>query len=440
MHAMYWGILYILEILKLDLVLVKLMGYERKNYTYLFATAFICVLTIAFIIKTCGVDNSYLTYIVGSSAIIVMTLALKNNKNILIVILGYLIICVVDMILGGLYALLMGYNVDIILDNDILKFIGNSISIIVFLFLYSIKRLMKGGKIHIHNHGINRRYIIIAFLGLLGIALYITPVQILGLMQNSETIKLFTVLGISLSGVAFIVICIVLIILNGNNRYYQQCLKINEELLQQQKEYYSMLIEKDNDTKKFRHDIRNHIFCMKILFEDKKFKDLYDYMVDMQGTIEKLNSNIQTGNDIVNIIAGDILGKKINKDITLKWKGFIPNKLKISNMDLCIIFSNLFKNAVEATEKVLEGSEKVIEVNIKQLDTSLMIQIRNPIDKRVSVINNKLVTSKIDKSKHGFGSLNIENVVNKYGGNIEYISTEKSFLVEILLEDIIVNM
>lgn len=440
MAIFYWSIIYLLEILKLNLIVVKLMGYEQKREILLFKMGFICVLAIAFIIKTYGLDNSYLTYIVGSIAIIAMTLSLKNNRNILVVILAFLIICVVDVILASLYALLMGYDTDTILNSYILSLVSNSISIIVLYLLVNIKKSIKTNKLYIHKHGINKRYIIIAFLGVLGIALYIAPVQILGLMQHSGKIKLFTVLGISLSGVAFIAICIGLIILNSNNTYYQECLKVNEELLQQQKEYYYMLIKKDNDTKKFRHDITNHIFCMNVLLKDGNFKELHDYMVDMQETIEKLNSNIQTGNDIVNIIAGDILGKRIEKDITLKWKGFIPNKLKVSNMDLCIIFSNLFKNAVEATDKVLGSSEKVIEVNIKKSDTSLMIEIRNSIDKRVNIINNRLVTSKIDKSKHGFGSLNVENVVNKYGGNIEYISTDNSFLVEILLEDIIVSM
>ena len=40
---------------------------------------------------------------------------------------------------------------------------------------------------------------------------------------------------------------------------------------------------------------------------------------------------------------------------------------------------------------------------------------------------------------NGFGSLNVKEAVNKYGGNITYKASEESFLVEIIFSDIIIN-
>jgi len=200
-----------------------------------------------------------------------------------------------------------------------------------------------------------------------------------------------------------------------------------------------MLIEKDKDTKRFRHDITNHFYCMKILFEDKKYDELYSYMNDIQGAIDKLSNSTQTGNDIVNIVVVDVLGNKVNNDIKLKWRGRLPDKLKVSNMDLCIIFSNLLKNSVEALKKISENIEKKIEVEIKQLENNIIIKVKNPISGKVNIIDDKLITSKLDKNNHGFGSLNIKEAVNKYGGNIKYNISEESFLVEIIFSDIIMN-
>lgn len=433
MGIIYWSSIYVLETLKLYLLIVKLMEYEHKNIIRTFIKGLMGVLIIVSFIEYNGlVDNA--PYIVGVITISVISLSLKNLKNISVVFLCYLIICVIDMILGSICAVLLDYNVEGISKSYFLGLISNSLSVLIFIIIGFIKKLTRVDKLHI-----NKRHIGIIFLGISGIALYIAPVQILGLMQKDRGMRFFTVLGINLSGIAFIIICTYLIILNRNNKYYQECLVINEKLLEQQKDYYAMLIEKDTDTKKFRHDITNHIYCMNILLEDKKYDELYSYMNDMQGAIEKLSTTIQTGNDIVNVIVADVLGHKVHNEIKLKWRGQLPDKLKITSMDLCIIFSNILKNSLEAVEKIVGNEEKKIEIKIKQFENNLLIQIKNSVNEKVNMIDNKLITSKLDKSNHGFGSLNVKEAVNKYGGNIKYISTENTFSVEIIINDIIIS-
>lgn len=433
MGSFYWTSLYILDFIKLYLIIVKIMGYEHKKNNKIFIGGLLVTSVMISIIMIVGLEDIAF-YIAGIMAMIIMVIYLKGYKNIFIVILSFLIICVMDVILASLYAIIMDFNVDIILKSYLYSFISNSLSIILLLILYQIKKIWRIGKLNM-----NKRQMGITFFGFLGIALYIAPVHVLGLMQKNDQIKNFTIIGISLSGIAFVAICVYLIILDKNNKYYQECLIINEKLLEQQKDYYSMLIEKDKDTKRFRHDIANHFYCMKILFEDKEYDELYSYMNDIQGAIDKLSSGTQTGNDVVNIVLGDVLGNKVNNDIKLKWRGKLPDKLKISNMDLCVIFSNLLKNALEALEKIEENIEKKIEVEIKQLENNIIIRVKNPISEKVNIIDGKLITSKLDKNNHGFGSLNIKEAVNKYGGNIKYNISEESFLVEIIFSDIISN-
>lgn len=433
MGSFYWTSLYILDFIKLYLIIVKIMGYEHKKSNKIFIGGLIVTSVMISVIMFVGLEDIAF-YIAGIMAMIIMVIYLKGYKNIFIVILSFLIICVMDVILASLYAIIMDFNVDIILKSYLYSFISNSLSIILLLILYQIKKIWRIGKLNM-----NKRQMGITFFGFLGIALYITPVHVLGLMQKNDQIKNFTIIGISLSGIAFVAICVYLIILDKNNKYYQECLIINEKLLEQQKDYYSMLIEKDKDTKRFRHDIANHFYCMKILFEDKEYDELYSYMNDIQGAIDKLSNSMQTGNDIVNIVVGDVLGNKVNNDIKLKWRGRLPDRLKISNMDLCIIFSNIIKNSVEALEKIEENIEKKIEVEIKQLENNIIIKVKNPISEKVNIIDDKLKTSKLDKNNHGFGSLNVKEAVNKYGGNIKYNISEESFLVEIIFSDIIMN-
>jgi hypothetical protein len=409
------------------------MGYEHKKSNKIFIGGLIVTSVMISVIMFVGLEDIAF-YIAGIMAMVIMVIYLKGYKNIFIVILSFLIICVMDVILASLYAIIMDFNVDIILKSYLYSFISNSLSIILLLILYQIKKIWRIGKLNM-----NKRQMGITFFGFLGIALYIAPVHVLGLMQKNDQIKNFTIIGISLSGIAFVAICVYLIILDKNNKYYQECLIINEKLLEQQKDYYSMLIEKDKDTKRFRHDIANHFYCMKILFEDKEYDELYSYINDIQGSIDKLSTSMQTGNDIVNIIVGDVLGNKVNNDIKLKWRGKLPDKLKVSNMDLCIIFSNILKNSVEAVEKISDNIEKKIEVEVKQLENNIIIKVKNSISEKVNIIDDKLKTSKLDKNNHGFGSLNVKEAVNKYGGNIKYDISAEYFSVEIVFSDIILD-
>lgn len=44
---------------------------------------------------------------------------------------------------------------------------------------------------------------------------------------------------------------------------------INEKLLETQADYYKMLLEKEDETRKFRHDMSNHIICIDALSQEK---------------------------------------------------------------------------------------------------------------------------------------------------------------------------
>jgi len=65
------------------------------------------------------------------------------------------------------------------------------------------------------------------------------------------------------------------------------------------------------------------------------------------------------------------------------------------------------------------------------------LHISNPVSEKVNIVNNKLVTKKKDKGQHGYGSLNVEECIERYNGSISYSCDGEYFKVEILLYDII---
>ena len=219
------------------------------------------------------------------------------------------------------------------------------------------------------------------------------------------------------------------------NLYYKNkhIAEINQKLLYSQEKYYRMLLEKENETRKFRHDISNHILCVDALLKEHNYDEAEIYLSDLKSSISELKPRYQTGNMLVNVIVNDISGKYEN--VNLVWTGIIPEKLHMSDMDICIIFSNVLENAFCAASDCMYNGK--VEVVIKSLFNSLDIYVRNNMSRPVEEKKGKLITQKSDKKNHGFGTMNLRTCVNINGGSVVYKYTESIFTTEIILPNVI---
>ena len=146
------------------------------------------------------------------------------------------------------------------------------------------------------------------------------------------------------------------------------------------------------------------------------------------------HTDYDVGNEIINTILNYYLSP-IKSACKITVKGYIPDELSITRRDLCIIVSNLIKNAVEAVETV-ESSHRYITVVIKSGKIFLDIKINNSCNKADGIfVDGKITTSKKDKNNHGFGMKNIENVVKKYDGDYTYGKENNDFWAEVRVKN-----
>lgn len=268
-------------------------------------------------------------------------------------------------------------------------------------------------------------------MGALSLAIYITSIQFFGFNDENYSFKEIIAVSLSLSSLIFILISVALVLKSNQNEHLKLESDINLKLLKSQENYYNMLLEKENETKAFRHDIQNHIYCMHLLLEKKEYKKLEEYFNDLGSNLKELKSNINTGNNLVDAIVSDISNKY--KGVTLNWTGTIPNNVSISPTDLCIIFSNLLNNSFEA---VMYIPEKTIEVSIKKLESNLLIIIRNHYYKVPEYIDGEYVSVKSEYG-HGYGLKNVKRCVNKNKGVIEFDFEEGIFTTEIIFPKVL---
>lgn len=383
-------------------------------------------------------QNGYLFNIIAILTICVLLGSAVGKRVILTTIISYAIVCLIDMISSGGVALLLNVDKDNAFQNFIFNLLPNLFTIFILFIIYLLKRKINTN-IAKSYFNIHSKYIILIIFGIIGIGLYIAPIQIFGLLEHRTKLKTLVALSVSISGILFIVISVGLVIMNDSKNHYKDLLEMNNKLIEQQKAYYQTLIEKEQYTKRFRHDINNHIICLEHLCEQEKYKELSDYIHDMQKYMDSLKIRIQTGNEIVNIIVNDLYNKNMENNIKIKWRGVLPQNTKISSMDLCTIFSNLFTNAMEAVKKLDENTEKMIDVQIKYHQENIVIQVKNPVTEKVKVMNKRLITTKDNKDQHGFGSMNVESCVKKYQGSLQYYNLDNEFMVELIFCNIILE-
>lgn len=430
--------LFYIELLKLILILLGLLNYKPKKVVKKFILETFVAFNVLILFILYSKNSTFflynnIYYIINCMIIILVINYIEGKSKVLVTFVAYTAISLLDVILVG--------GVQLFFDNkkhmseEKITSVINALSILVILILLLCKN-RKSNNVLRQSIYFKRKYLIIILIGTIGLGFYVAPIQILGLTEKMTKYQSAITIGVYLSGIIFIIICVVLLILNDSNTQYKQINEMNQKLLDQQRLYYQTLIDKEQYTKRFRHDINNHIYCMYHLCEQKQYNELMDYLNDMNKFTIELNFDINTGNSIVNIIVNDLYTRNKNDNIKVIWKGYLPENLHISYMDLCTIFSNLLTNAIEAVKRIHLIDSKKVEVIIKSLNTNLVIQISNPVSEKIVISNNRLITTKKNKEYHGLGSINVEKCIEKYGGDIQYLCTDNLFTASIVLPNV----
>ena len=207
---------------------------------------------------------------------------------------------------------------------------------------------------------------------------------------------------------------------------YREKELITKKYLEEQVQHYSYLENRERETKKFRHDIRQHIHMLAILYQQEDYEMVDEYISEIKGKIDQFEKRISVDNEIADAIINKYYKKAEKKNIILRVKGRFPSRCMISAYDLCTILSNLLDNAICA-EKECAGTEILMEC--RYTDTDVMIAIENDYDKIVRDQRGKLKTSKRNINNHGFGLENVAECVKKNRGDMNIRAENGKFRV-----------
>ena len=420
-------IAYILDFTKLFVIEVGIFGYKPKKNRK--APAAALAFTAAFIVTAQLTKHNVglsaliqLLYLMSNA--ITVSLTLEGRKKLIVSSAVFWCINVFDDIFTIIMANILGISYQEILSDLFLKHTSMLLSLALYtlitvIIVYFRKR--KGdNKVDLKES--SSLYFVV--LPLVIIAMYSVGVSgTLGPKNFSEGIPGYMLMTVVLS-----VLFAIIIYTNASKKYYENSNHVNEKIKESQKAYYEGMLEREKETRKFRHDINNHVMCLRTLLEDGKYDEAEEYLLGMENRTENLRHKVSTGSELVNAITGDLMSR--HENVNLEWEGHLPEDMDISDMDICTIFSNILDNAFTAAAKCEEGR---VRVRTAAAGSSLMITVVNDIPEPIQLRDSKLVTSKPNKRNHGFGVMNVKECAAKNGGKADFSFDEKKFTAEVIL-------
>ncbi|MBR6256124.1 MAG: sensor histidine kinase [Lachnospiraceae bacterium] len=224
---------------------------------------------------------------------------------------------------------------------------------------------------------------------------------------------------------------------NRQSAYFSEVSAHNESFLEAELEASRRYREAQEETRAFRHDIRNNLNMLSGLLKEKKYKEAEKYISDLTGDLAALSPRIVTGDDMLDSLISSKLGELDRQGIVLTIDGGIDGGLNWPPIDICAVFANAIDNASRACMETEDGSEKYIRISFRKTKLQRVIKISNSTAAKVDcdrlMSGGSRYTTKNDKNDHGYGLMNIRKTVEKYSGLMKLSSTDNEFIITIVL-------
>ena len=364
---------------------------------------------------------SFVTTGIIELLIIIASLVLAINDNINNKIWTILTITIFEMTLNSIALSILRYFWDF---GDVINDVLVPIFILPLLaIIYYIKYRTSLFDTFLNKHGINMIKVILllsAFFQCQGAAVIYT-------LSNRN---LFVTI---ISFLCVLLLCsLTWYIINVHNKLTEMSAE-QKALLTAQKEYYLTLLEKEEETRRYRHDMNNHLMCLSALLDKNDTEEIREYLSDLQDEFKTVNDTVyQTGNTILTAITAHYI-PMVDENTKVTITGRLTKDLGLSNTELCSVYSNLLKNSIEELQRIDESAHKELCIRFDNGKSFGKIFISNSMKDPSSFRGLASKTTKDDKKNHGFGIQNINRVVSKHNGTFTINKDNDQFCCEVVL-------
>lgn len=213
--------------------------------------------------------------------------------------------------------------------------------------------------------------------------------------------------------------------LNRNARLQQE-----NHLLSLQQERYKNLCMAIEEARQARHDIRHHFVQLSALAEQGDMEKIKKYLLAATGKISDYNLHF-CENQAVDSVFGYYSTLAKRENIPFHALVSLSADLSIDEIDLCLVFSNLLENAIQASVKTEPARRKINVEVYPHHNHLLLIHVENTFDGKIQQKNNIFQSSK--HSGNGIGIESVRHITDKNGGACDFTYEDGIFSAKIML-------
>lgn len=177
------------------------------------------------------------------------------------------------------------------------------------------------------------------------------------------------------------------------------------------------------------HDLKRQISALRLVGDEKERERA---IRELEQAVNIYEARVHTGNDTLDIVLMEKLllcnANKIN--LVLFADGSLLSFMHSS--DLYVLFSNALDNAMESVEKVEEENRNILLV-VEKRESFVRICVENYCAKTLEFVNGVPLTTKNDRSYHGYGTKSILRISEEYDGTVVMKQEGNRFILRILL-------
>lgn len=219
----------------------------------------------------------------------------------------------------------------------------------------------------------------------------------------------------------------------GNFVEFTQLKKENAQLVQQfntRLEDNKDLLKKEDALKLIRHDLRHHLTHLFLLIDNDDKQQALEYIEQFHLDISTTQRAQYCENIIINSLVANYVNKALKHHIKVTTLIHLPNDISTNEIDLSVILSNAFENAINANLKIEDVLLRDIHIRCKTTNKDIQIKIQNPNHIPVD-FEDGLPVSRVPD--HGFGTKSMRMLAKRFDGTVEFDQSNGQFTCVIYL-------
>lgn len=203
-----------------------------------------------------------------------------------------------------------------------------------------------------------------------------------------------------------------------------------EQLRAAQKDYYEVLLSNETATRKYRHDLNNHLLCLSHLCKNRDIAGLESYVKNMQEDfLSSQNPAFISDNEIISALTTHLLAD-LPPAVSVSYQESLKAPIAADSFCLCTIYSNLLKNAVEEVKRCPSSDNLQLNIRLQSGEKLFALEISNSVSTESVDLTR---TQKASAKDHGFGLQNVREKVGQLEGSISFEQKDSLFFVRVLL-------